>query len=189
MDDAASKPGCLLHVCCAPCATHSIQALGQSHAVTAFFYNPNIQPAGEYRLRTREMRDLGDWWGLPVHEGAYDVEAWFQATRGLEAAPEGGARCLICYRIRLETTARQAVALGIPAFTTTLTISPHKRADAIFPIGREVAEAHGLRFIEMDFKKKDGFKESCRLSREEGLYRQDYCGCVYSRREAEVRRP
>lgn len=184
-----AKPACLLHACCAPCATHAWRALGQSHDVTVYFYNPNIHPEDEYRLRAQEIRELAGRWDFTVHEGPYDVSDWFEATRGLEDVPEGGARCVACYRMRLEATARQAVALGIHAITTTLTISPHKRADVIFPIGRDVARSHGLEFIEIDFKKKDGFKESCRLSREEGLYRQDYCGCVYSRREAEARRP
>ncbi|MCK5147211.1 epoxyqueuosine reductase QueH [bacterium] len=184
----ADMPQCLLHTCCAPCVTHSWQVLRNLYKVTIYFYNPNIHPVKEYKLRVNEIKELGEKWGFPVVTGTYDKEQWFAAVKGLETVPEGGSRCLICYRMRFEHTARMALKLKIPSITTTLTISPHKKSQQIFTIGHEVAEQYGLEFIEMDFKKKDGFRESCQLSREEGLYRQDYCGCIYSRMEAEQRR-
>lgn len=182
------KPACLLHACCAPCTTHSWRALKADYDVTVFFYNPNIHPETEYRHRENEMAALGQRWGFSVVTGVYDADRWFDMTKGLEEAPEGGPRCALCFRMRLEATAKRAVAMGIPHITTTLTISPHKKPAVIFPIGRAVAAQYGLTFLEIDFKKKDGFKESCRLSHEEGLYRQDYCGCIYSQHEAEARR-
>jgi len=178
-----SPPKLLLHGCCAPCVTHPFRMLRGQFNVTVFFYNPNIQPVEEYKARLNEIRRLSIKWQFPLVEGAYETAAWFNAVRGLEAEPEGGRRCSICYRIRLERTARNAKALGMECFATTLSISPHKQADTINRIGREIGYAAGIRFIEADFKKNDGFKASCDISKREGLYRQDFCGCGYSRRD------
>jgi predicted adenine nucleotide alpha hydrolase (AANH) superfamily ATPase len=178
-----AKPKLLLHGCCAPCVTHPVRMLGEKFDVTVFFYNPNIQPAEEYRSRLAEIRRLSEKWRFPLVEGSYECDAWSNAVRGLEGEPEGGRRCTICYRIRLERTARNAKTLGMDCFASTLSISPHKKAGIINRIGMEIGYGAGIRFIEADFKKMDGFKASCELSRMEGLYRQDFCGCVYSRRD------
>ena len=173
----------LLHACCAPCFTHPFRLLRSAFRVTAYFYNPNIQPETEYRAREGEMRRLAEKWRAPLIVGDYDVEWWRERVRGLEDEPEGGRRCEVCYRLRLEATARAAAERGMEVFGTTLSISPLKKAATINRIGREVGEAFGVSFYEADFKKCDGFKISCRLSAEEALYRQNYCGCLFSRRE------
>jgi predicted adenine nucleotide alpha hydrolase (AANH) superfamily ATPase len=173
----------LLHCCCAPCGTHPFRLLRERFEVTACFDNSNIQPEGEYLARLEEIRGLSNRWGFPLVEGTYDPEGWLSAVLGRGNEPEGSTRCEICYRIRLEKTARKAKALGMDGFATTLSISPHKKAEIINRIGRETGGLEGIPFIEADFKKKDGFKISCELSRAEGLYRQDYCGCIFSRRE------
>lgn len=151
--------------------------------MTGCFYNPNIHPEDEYQVRLREMRCYAYQIRLDVVEIQYDPDRWFEAIGGHEADPEGGERCILCYRTRLEPVARQAREQGYPYFTTTLTISPHKRASAINPIGRELAKQESVTFYEADFKKGDGFKISVQMSHDAGLYRQNYCGCVFSRRE------
>ena len=180
--DHRTRPKCLLHCCCAPCFTHPYRLLSDSYRVTAFFYNPNIQPEKEYRAREEEIRRLAQKWGAALSVGEYDAGRWFGRVEGLEEEPENGARCAVCYRMRLEKTAEKAKALGFERFATTLSISPHKDADIINRIGDEIGAEYGLAFHRANFKKKDGFKTSCRISAEEGLYRQDYCGCIFSRR-------
>jgi predicted adenine nucleotide alpha hydrolase (AANH) superfamily ATPase len=178
------KPAILLHICCAPCGTHVARELSERYSVRGFFFNPNIQPEEEYRLRENEARALAEKDGFPLEAGGNSAEAWLEAVRGLEGEPEGGRRCEACYRHRLERTAAAARDNGIPFFTTTLTISPLKKASVINPIGLEAARlaGSGVQFIEADFKKKDGFKKSCALSKALGFYRQNYCGCLFSRR-------
>lgn len=176
------KTRILLHVCCAPDATVVVERLTAEYDLVVYFYDPNIHPEEEYRLRCDEMRHLAARLGIPFFEGKYDAARWFDMVRGLENEPEGGARCAVCFRIRMERTARFAAEHGYPVFTTVLTVSPHKDADLINRLGREAAAGHGVAFLEGNFKKKDGFKRSVELSREYGLYRQDYCGCLYSRR-------
>ena len=183
-----SKPGFLLHCCCAPCSTYPLRILREDFNVTAFFYNPNIHPRKEYIARKEEMESFAARWGVPLIVGEYDVKEWFRRVKGYEDEPEGGARCEICYRMRLEKTVKLAREKGIPFFGTTLTISPHKKAVVINRIGKELGEIWGVNFYEADFKKKDGFKISCQISREEGLYRQDYCGCIFSLRERNRRK-
>lgn len=178
-----SQPRLLLHLCCAPCSTHVVQVLREQFQVTGHFYNPNIHPEAEYRRRLAEMEQYAASIGLPLLVGEYQVDRWFEAAAGLEAEPEGGRRCLVCYRLRLEETAALAQREGFSHFTTTLSISPHKRAEAINAIGQEIEARYGLEFYAADFKKKDGFARSLNLSREAGLYRQDYCGCEFSLRE------
>lgn len=177
------KTRLLLHICCAPDATVVVERLSAEYDLAVYFYDPNIHPEEEYRLRCDEMQKLADRLGIPFFEGEYDADRWFGMVKGLEHEPEGGARCAVCFRMRLERAARFAAEKGYRIFTTVLTVSPHKDADLINRLGREAAASHGVEFIEGNFKKKDGFKRSVELSREYGLYRQDYCGCLYSHRE------
>jgi predicted adenine nucleotide alpha hydrolase (AANH) superfamily ATPase len=179
--ESDSKPTLLLHVCCGPCATAVIERLEATHEITCFFYNPNIHPEAEYGLRLDQARDLARRIGLRFIDGEYDVDEWFRETSGLEDEPEGGRRCGICFRKRLEATARKAKEMGFDAFATTLTVSPHKNAGLIREIGEEVSRRVSVPFFFGDWKKKNGFKRSVELSKQYGLYRQDYCGCEYSR--------
>lgn len=176
-----SKPSLLLQACCAPCAAWPYQQLQPAYRVTVLFYNPNIHPASEYDARLREIEAWSRRRDFPLLTGPCDDARWFELTRGLETEPEGGERCRVCFRMRLEYTARLAAEKGFDMFTTALSVSPHKNAGVINSIGRDIAARGGPGFLEADFKKKDGFKISCRISREEGFYRQNYCGCVYSR--------
>ena len=173
----------LLHTCCAPCSTWSVEALRSEYDVTCFFYNPNIQPEEEYLMRLSDERRFCSHIGVDLLEGGYDVEKWESEIRGHEDDPEGGERCRICYRMRLLETGRRATKGGFDAFTTTLTISPHKNASVINLVGEEIAERTGIPFVPLDLKKRDGFKKSIEMSREHDLHRQDFCGCVYSRRD------
>jgi predicted adenine nucleotide alpha hydrolase (AANH) superfamily ATPase len=173
----------LLHICCAPCSTEVIERLSPSYEVTGFFYNPNIHPRREYELRLSELERFSKEEGFRYIPGEYDIKDWFGKTKGLEKEPEGGKRCKVCYRIRLEETAKAAKERGFDMFTTTLTISPHKNASIINSIGRELKRKYGIKFLSKDFKKKDGFKKSVEHSKKHGLLRQDYCGCVFSKLE------
>jgi len=167
-----------LHICCGVCAAGAVEALTKGgHEVVGFFYNPNIHPAEEYqrRLETTQIvaRELNLWLEVPI----YEPEEWFSQTSSLKNEPEGGKRCHVCYRLRLEKTLEYMLACGADAFTTTLTISPHKSAQIINKIGQEIG---GSKFLVRDFKKKDGFKRAVQLAKRWELYRQDYCGCIYS---------
>jgi len=176
------KPKLLLHCCCAPCATYPIRILSEIFDVTAFFYNPNIYPESEYLARLLEIQKLSQQWQFPLIVGPYESTIWEEQIRGHENDPEGGARCVLCYQLRLQKTAFQAKESHMDYFTTTLSISPHKNADQINAIGEAIASQQGISFYSANFKKKDGFKKSCELSKQEGLYRQNFCGCQYSRR-------
>ena len=184
------RPTLLLHACCAPCSSYVLEYLSRYFQITLFFYNPNIAPESEYRYRVSEVKRLvaemlpdSD---VTVVEGRYDPERFAQAVRGLEGEPEGGKRCRVCFRLRLEEAARQAQALGCEFFTTTLSISPLKNARALNEIGEELAPIYQTRYLVSDFKKREGYKRSIQLSAEYQLYRQDYCGCVYSKLEREA---
>lgn len=171
----------LLHICCAPCATEVVENLRRKgYKVTGFFCNPNIYPEEEYALRLDNLYKLASYMDLPFLEGAYNTRDWHKEVQGLESEPEGGERCKICYRIRLDCTARTAKNKGYKAFATTLTVSPYKSGKIINPIGEEVGERHKIKFLAEDFKKQDGFRRSIILSRKYGLYRQSYCGCEFS---------
>jgi len=178
-------PRLLLHSCCAPCSSYVLEYLSQYFAITVFYYNPNIFPREEYEKRAEEQRRLIE--ALPaVHPihlvvGDYEPECFYQLARGLEQVPEGGERCFRCYRLRLEATARLAREGGYDYFTTTLTISPLKDAGKLNEIGEELAEGTAM-YLSSDFKKKGGYQRSIELSKQYGLYRQDFCGCVYSHR-------
>ncbi len=171
----------LLHVCCAVCAAYCLEKLRQEgHEVTGFFYNPNIHPEQEYLKRLEETERLGREQRFPLIVGDYNLEAWSRRIKGWEQEPEGGRRCPECFGLRLEATAKLAEEKRFEAFATTLTVSPHKNAKVINKIGSDIA--NGL-FLTRDFKKQDGFKKTQELAKQYNLYRQDYCGCIYSLKE------
>jgi len=172
----------LLHTCCGPCVTVPLERLRDSFQVTCYFYNPNIHPEQEYQQRLDELKRLLKELEAEIIVGEYDPKNWFAAVKGLEHEPEGGKRCAVCFRFRLERTAKVAVEKGFDAFTTVMSISPHKSAQLLNDIGNELSEKYGVEYIEANFKKKDGFKRSAELSRKYNLYRQNYCGCIFSRR-------
>jgi predicted adenine nucleotide alpha hydrolase (AANH) superfamily ATPase len=178
----------LVHACCASCSSYVLAHLGERYRVTAYYYNPNIQPEEEYRLRREEMRRVCGELEVPLLEGPYDTDAWWRRIEPYRELPERSERCWNCYGFRLEETARKAKELGYPLFTTTLSVSPHKVHRCIVSEGEAAAERHGLRFLDEDFKKKDGFKISIERSRELHLTRQNYCGCLLSLEEAQRRR-
>ena len=187
------RPRLLLHSCCAPCSSYVLEALTPHFAVTVDYYNPNIDTAAEYAHRAEEQRRFaaraGELAGpVEVLVAPYEPAEFYAAAKGLEQLPEGGARCWACYRLRLAHTARRAAEGGYDYFCTTLSISPHKDAAKLNEIGRELAAQYGVAWLPSDFKKKNGFKRSTELSAAYGMYRQDYCGCVFSKREAEARR-
>ncbi|MHB9030108.1 MAG: epoxyqueuosine reductase QueH [Candidatus Latescibacterota bacterium] len=170
----------LLHICCGPCATHVINSLRREYDVTGFFFNPNIYPAEEYRRRVQAAKTVCERLDVNIVEGTYEPECFYEAVKGLEEEPENGARCLVCYRLRLAEAARYAMENGYSLLASTLTVGPMKKAALIDPIGVEEAHRAGLSFRASDWKKKDGFRHSCELSREMGIYRQHYCGCEFS---------
>ena len=174
----------LLHACCGPCSTACLERLSDDYEVTVFFYNPNIEPEEEYRHRAETLKSFIARYPAknPIHyiEGDYDPEMFRDLVQGLEREPEGGARCTKCFEMRLSEAARLAAEGDYDCFTTTLTISPHKNAKLINEIGERLAAETGAKWMYSDFKKKDGFLRSIRLSQEYELYRQDYCGCVFS---------
>jgi len=170
----------LLHVCCAPCSTAVIEALKKEYEITLFFYNPNIEPEKEYKLRLDQAEKLSQELDLDFIHGEYeDNEPWHQAIKGHEDDEEGGERCDICFSFRLQKAAILAKGENFDFFTTTLTISPHKNSEIINRIGKELAELHKTKFLEQDFKKD--YKKSIQLSKDHNLYRQKYCGCLYSK--------
>lgn len=180
----------LLHSCCGPCSTYCIECLAEYFHVAVYYYNPNIDPPGEYELRAREqerfVREFSTRYPVRFVEEEYEREHFYEMARGMEALPEGGARCFACYELRMRKAAAYAVSHGFDFFTTTLSISPLKDAEKINEIGARLEREYApLRFLCADFKKKDGFKRSVQLSGEYGMYRQNYCGCVFSRRGQE----
>ena len=172
----------LLHSCCAPCSSHCLSELSPQIGVTVLYYNPNLDCAGEYEKRKREqLRFLRETGLADFLDCDYAPEDYLAAVRGLEEEKEGGARCAVCFRLRLERTAREAKARGFDYFATTLTVSPLKNAKLINTIGFAVAEEVGVKYLPSDFKKRGGYLHSVKLSEEYGLYRQDYCGCAFSK--------
>lgn len=180
-------PRLLLHSCCAPCSSYVLEYLSNYFEITVFYYNPNISPETEYRMRVEEQERLIRQMPFknPVSflEGKYDPQPFYEMARGLEQVPEGGERCFRCFQLRLEETAKEAKNGPYDYFTTTLTISPLKNAEKLNEIGREMAKKYDICWLPSDFKKKNGYKRSTELSREYDLYRQNYCGCVFSKRE------
>jgi predicted adenine nucleotide alpha hydrolase (AANH) superfamily ATPase len=177
------KPRLLVHICCAPDAAYVIGLLRETYDVTGFFSNPNIQPAEEYERRLEEARKVAAILGVRLIEDGYDPSQWTRVTYKFRHEPEKGRRCDVCYAFRLERTARTAAGLGFDGFTTIMSLSPWKKAAALNRIGKMFGRRHGVEFLESDFKKKDGFRKSVALSKDLNLYRQDYCGCMYSRRD------
>jgi hypothetical protein len=171
----------LVHACCGPCATQVIELLSRDYRVTAFFYNPNIQPEEEYLNRLAALETFCRIKDIELVSGSYDHQEWLELVAGLEEQPEGGKRCEACFAMRLQKTALVAVEHGFKAFSTTLSISPHKDARVINSIGRETGKQHNIIFLQGDFKKDNGYRKSCELSRQYGLYRQKYCGCQFSK--------
>ena len=186
LTETGRRPSLLLHSCCGPCSSYVMEYLSGYFDLTVFYYNPNIEPEEEYRFRLEEQQRLvNEMSGISVSEviaGDYDPENYHKAVAGLENEPEGGKRCLECFRMRLEKTARLAAEKGFDYFTTTLTVSPYKNAPVLNAVGEEAAAKYGVPFLNSDFKKRNGYKRSIELSKEYDLYRQDYCGCVYSKR-------
>ena len=182
-----------LHSCCAPCSSYCLEYLRKYFDVTVFYYNPNISFGEEYRHRVEELKRLVEELnedaagGNPIEleEGPYEPERFFEAVKGLEDCPEGGERCFVCYELRLREAAKRAAEGGYDFFTTTLTISPLKNAQKLNEIGQRLGEEYGVACLPSDFKKKGGYQRSIELSREHDLYRQGYCGCVFSKRERE----
>lgn len=183
-----NKSKILFHICCAPDAAVVLNDFNGNYDAACYFYNPNIHPAEEYEKRLNEMRKLSSLMEAPLSVEEPDAGNWSTAVKGLEGEPEGGKRCEICFRIRLEKTAVFAKKNGFDLFTTVLSVSPHKNAKLINEIGKQAATAHSIKFMEADFKKNNGFKRSIELSKKYGLYRQNYCGCIYSRRSIVVSR-
>ncbi len=168
----------LLHICCGVCAAGAVARLREEgFSVTGFYFNPNIHPQTEYEKRKKNLKIIREEFDIEVIEGEYSPRGWFNICRRFAREKEGHRRCQLCYHMRLEETCRVSEEKGYDWFTTTLTISPHKKSDPIF---RQAGEIGGERFLPVDFKKKEGFKQANRFAKEHGFYRQNYCGCVYS---------
>lgn len=187
LEKSGKKPRLMLHACCAPCSSHTLLFLYRHFDITVYFCNPNIAPEEEYLYRKSELKRLISELGLEVTviDEDYNPAPFYELAKGLEDQPERGERCRKCIAYRLRRTGEMARRNGCDYFTTTLTISPHKDCEYINECGRATAEECGVAYLFSDFKKHDGYKHSIELSRQYGLYRQNYCGCVYSRRKAE----
>ena len=177
------RPRLLLHACCGPCSSAVLEQLSRYFDIAILYYNPNIWPAAEYHRREEELERFvaqAHPLGVTVVEDRYDPQEFYDAAKGLEQEPERGERCTACYRLRMRRAAQYAAEHGFDWFTTTLSISPHKDAARINRIGQELAAEFGVPHLPSDFKKKNGYLRSLQLSAEYGLYRQDYCGCIFS---------
>lgn len=187
LSQRSDPPTLLLHSCCGPCSSSVLEKLTDVFRVTIYYYNPNIYPDLEYQRRWEEQQQLLEKltprYSLAWFEGTYRPEDFYDQIRGLEQIPEGGERCFRCYELRLQNTAETAKRLNFEFFTTTLSVSPHKNSAKLNEIGKKLAEQYGVNYLYSDFKKKNGYKRSLELSAVYGLYRQDYCGCVYSWQE------
>ncbi len=183
LESSGERPSLLLHACCAPCSSHTLTYIAERFRITLYFYNPNIAPEEEYSFRCEELKRLVREMGLDIEvlEEKYDPAPFYELAKGLEELPERGERCQRCIELRLRTAAAKAKELGCDYFTTTLTISPHKDCAFINECGGRISEETGVPYLFSDFKKHDGYKHSIELSKQYSLYRQNYCGCVYSR--------
>lgn len=183
--DAGNPPRLFLHSCCAPCSSYTLEYLSNYFDITVYYFNPNISPKEEFDKRFAEQKRLID--SLPAKNpiklvlGEYNYDDFLQIARGYENVAEGGERCFRCYRMRLESTARIAKEQGFDYFCTTLSISPLKNSQKINQIGCEVAQKYGIKWLPSDFKKREGYKRSIELSKEYNLYRQSFCGCIFSK--------
>ncbi len=182
-------PTLLLHSCCAPCSSYCIEYLSQYFNITVLYYNPNIYPESEYQKRKAEQKrlisEMETKYPVKMLDCDFESDRFYEMAKGLEVCREGGERCFKCYRLRLEKTVQEAKRNGFDYFTTTLTISPLKNAQKINEIGNELSAEYGVDFLPSDFKKREGYKRSTELSKAYDLYRQNYCGCVFSRKEQE----
>ncbi len=179
-----AKPKLLLHACCAPCSSYVLEYLSCFFDITVYYYNPNITDKNEYTFRINEVKRLiAEMTDNTVHfeQGKYEPNVFFDAVKGMENEKEGGKRCFECYRLRIKNTAEYAKAHGFDYFTTTLSISPLKNAEKLNEIGKEESEKVSVKYLFSDFKKKNGYKRSIELSNQYNLYRQNFCGCVYSK--------
>lgn len=187
IERTGETPSLLLHSCCAPCSSYCLEYLAEYFKITVFYYNPNIYPADEYTHRVEEqkrlIRKLKVKNEISFLETRFNPEEFYNAVKGLEKEKEGGERCFVCYRLRLSETAEEAKKRGFDYFTTTLSISPLKNAEKLNEIAEDEGKKKGVKNLPSDFKKKNGYKRSIELSKEFGLYRQDYCGCIYSIRD------
>ena len=185
-------PTLLLHSCCAPCSSYCLSYLADYFKITIFYYNPNISPTEEYQKRVEEqkrlIRELPVKHEVSFKEGIYEPDRFFEMAKGLEDIPEGGERCFKCYELRQREAALYAAENNFDFFTTTLSISPHKNAAKLNEIGLKLEKEYGIRYLVSDFKKKGGYLKSIEYSRQYDLYRQNYCGCIYSKMEAEKRK-
>jgi len=182
-------PTILLHSCCAPCSSHVIDVLSKDFNITILYYNPNIEPYEEYLKRKEEeirfIKEYKNTNRLDIIDCDYDNEKYHELVKGLEDCKEGGNRCFKCYRMRLEYTAIKAKALNYDYFGTTLTVSPYKNSQKLNEIGEELEKKYNIKYLYSDFKKNNGYKHSIEMSKEYNLYRQNYCGCIYSQRKNE----
>ena len=183
------KPGTklLLHACCAPCSSAVLERLGNIFEITILYYNPNITDENEYNKRLNEVKSFikkfKTKYKISIIDGRYDINDFLDIAKGLENEPERGKRCYKCYNLRLEETAKVAEKEGFPYFTTTLSLSPYKNSNWINEIGEDLSNKYNSTYLYSDFKKKNGYKRSIELSKEYNLYRQNYCGCIYSKKE------
>ena len=190
MDSIKEGSSLLLHACCAPCSTACLERLADYFKVTIFYYNPNITDENEYKKRIEEIKKLltliNPKYEVKLLEGEYNPKLFLDMSKGLEMEPERGKRCYKCYEMRLKETAKIATKLGFNNFCTTLTLSPHKNSDWINEIGEKLDKEYESNYLYSDFKKKEGYKRSIELSKKYDLYRQDYCGCIYSKRDRQA---
>lgn len=190
--DEKNPPTLLLHSCCGPCSSYVLEYLSQYFKITVFYYNPNIYPSDEYFYRVDEQQKIIDITQaknpIKMITGMYETDRFYNIAKGLESEPEGGERCHRCYRLRLEEACKIAKEEGFDYFTTTLSISPHKNSQVLNQIGEEISEKYEVKHLPSDFKKKGGYKRSVEITRENGFYRQDYCGCIFSKQESEARK-
>lgn len=178
---SGEKPNLLLHCCCAPCATACIEKLREAFNVTAYFYNPNMDSLNEYSLRGAELERFCEQVDVQTYLEQYDSKEFYEYVKGLEDVPEGGERCFKCYALRLNKTAEKAKQFGYDYFATTLTLSPLKNAEILNELGFEAEKEYGVKYLASDFKKGGGYLLSTEMSKEYGLYRQNYCGCIFSK--------
>lgn len=185
-------PTLLIHSCCAPCSSYVLEYLSEYFNITIFYFNPNITEKDEYEKRVKEQKRLIEQLNVfhPVQflEGDYNPNLFWKLSKGLEQEKEGGARCTKCYYLRLEETAKVAKKLGFDYFTTTLTVSPYKKSEKLNEIGAYLEQKYQIPYLHSDFKKKNGYQRSIELSKQYGLYRQDYCGCIYSAQERDLKK-
>lgn len=185
------KKKLLLHACCAPCSSAVLELLNAYFDITIFYYNPNISPKEEYEKRIEEEKKLLNTYpferSVRLMVTPYDTRPFFQIAKGLEEEKERGKRCYLCYQLRLEETVKKAKEENFDYFATTLSISPYKNSDWLNEIGESLSKKYGVKYLYADFKKRNGYKRSIELSKEYGLYRQDYCGCIYSKIERDRR--